>query len=51
MMKRIKALYYTKGRFGKRAIEIVDADSENLYSMGQHPTKIKKEDLSKDCFL
>lgn len=48
MMKKIKALYYTKGRFGKRAREIVDADNENLYSMGQYPTQIKKEDLPKD---
>lgn len=47
-MKRIKALCYTKGHFGKGIREIVDTDNECLYSMGRYPTKIKKEDLPED---
>ena len=44
-MKKIKALCYTKGHFGKNIREILDTDNKNLYSMGRYPTKIVKEDL------
>lgn len=47
-MSRINANFYTKGKFGKRIREIVDTDNEFLYSKGQYPTKIKKEDLPED---
>lgn len=47
-MKRIKALCYTKGHFGKGFREIVDTTNEYLYSMGRYPTKLKKEDLPED---
>jgi len=48
MNKRIKAICYTKGHFGKGFREIVDTDNEYLYSMGTYPTKLKKEDLPED---
>ncbi len=44
-MKKIKALCYTKGHFGKNIREILNTDNKNLYSMGRYPTKIVKEDL------
>lgn len=47
-MKRIKALCYTKGHYGKGFREIIDTNNENLYSMGRYPTKIKVEDLPED---
>jgi len=28
-MKKIKTIYYTKGRYGKRFREIVDTDNDN----------------------
>lgn len=47
-MKKIKALFYTKGRYGKCLREILDTENEYLYSKGRYPTKIKKEDLPYD---
>lgn len=40
-MSRIKALFYTKGKFGKGFRETLDRDNEYLYSKGRYPTKIK----------
>ena len=47
-MKRLNALFYTKGKFGKNIRETLDKDNEYLYSEGKYPTKIKKEDLPDD---
>lgn len=47
-MSRIKALFYTRGRFGKSYRETLDRDNEYLYARGHYPTKIKKEDLPED---
>lgn len=38
-MSRIKAHFYTKGKFGKRFRETTDTDNEYLYSKGRYPTK------------
>lgn len=47
-MSRIKALFYTRGRFGKSYRETLDRDNEYLYARGHYPTKIKKEKYPDD---
>ncbi len=47
-MKKINSNWYTRGKYGREWREIIDTENEKLYSMGQYPTKIKKEDLPKD---
>lgn len=44
-MKRIKALFYTQGKFGKEWRRTADTDNPDLYSYGRYPTKIQAEDL------
>lgn len=46
--KKITALVYTEGKFGKGYREILDTDNPNLYSRGKYPTKITAEDLPED---
>ena len=47
-MKKINSNWYTRGKYGREWREIIDTENEKLYSMGQYPTKIKKEDLPKE---
>lgn len=46
--KHFNSFLYTKGKFGKRMREILDTDTEYLYSKGFYKTKIKAEDLPND---
>ena len=48
MSKRIHALVYTHGKFGKSLREILDTDNPLLYSGGVYPTKITELDLPED---
>ena len=47
-MKKINADWYSKGKIDRKTWRPTDEKNEYLYSLGWHPTKIKKEDLPKD---
>ncbi len=48
MKKRINAIVYTEGKFGKGIRETLDCENPYLYSEGRYPTKIKVVDLGED---
>lgn len=44
-MSRKLQKFYMKGKYGKGYGELIDRDSEYLYSRGKYKTKIKEEEL------
>ena len=45
MKKRVKAAFYTKGKFGIGIRGFEDTNNPFLYSQGMYPTKITEDDL------